>query len=62
MSPSFLDSELEAMLGRLKASEVLSIQSLNGDEITLAERLVELRLAYKTCTRNNTYYTYGVKE
>lgn len=53
------DSELYVMLERLKSRGVLSYYELSGDEISLLERLVEMKLATKSSTRLTIHYFYG---
>lgn len=56
------DSDIYKMLDRLKKSEVLNTNSLNGDEIYLLEKLVQMKLASKSSTSTSTIYFYGAKE
>jgi predicted phosphatase len=52
--------ELFEMLEHLKRAGVLSIRDMNGEEITLLEKLVALKLASKLSTRTNSFYYYGI--
>lgn len=47
-------------LERLKLKKIVSIHNLNGDEVYIAEKLVDMKLASKCSTRINTFYFYGI--
>lgn len=49
-------------LERLKKAHVLTLRSLNGDDIYCAERLVDLGLASKKSYSHNSFYYYGIPE
>lgn len=54
------EEEIYKMLERLKKLGVLSVYSLDGDDIKILEKLVEMKLATKNSTRLTTHYFYGV--
>lgn len=56
------DQELFNFLARLKKREVISVLELSGDDIFLAEKLVEMKLASKQSTAINSFYFYGIPE
>lgn len=54
------DEDLYKVLERLKINGYFSIHTMNGDEVFYAEKLVEMKLATKSSSSQNTFYYYGV--
>jgi hypothetical protein len=53
------DAKMYELLQRLRSKGVLSVRDLTSEEICLAEKLVELKLAAKLSTNTNSFYFYG---
>lgn len=50
---------LYEFLRTFKGKGIVSSRDLSGDEITMAEELVSLKLLDKTSTRLASFYSYG---